>query len=85
MSPHFGIVTAEALITGLVIAFIGILSYYLYASSGGYSRGGRSQIFWGMTASMFLVGAAFAYFSEYSGINKRFCDYNYGQKSAART
>jgi hypothetical protein len=86
-SPSFALVSTEAFASGLVIALIGVISYYLYKGVGGYpsrksgDAGSSSRLgpFWGMTASMFVVGAAFAYLSEYSGVNRRFCEKNYGR------
>jgi hypothetical protein len=83
--PSLGIVTAEALATGLIITIIGIISYYLYvATAGGPGRSGAeapnggSERFWGMSASLFVVGSLFALFAEYSGMGRRFCALNYG-------
>ncbi len=76
--PPIGTVTAEALLTGLVIAIIGVIAYYLYIVASGSKARSSNHGFWGMTASLFLVGALAGFLAEYSGVNRRFCVFNYG-------
>lgn len=82
--PSIGTVTVEALLTGLVIAIIGIISYYLYVVASGTKTQDSSNGFWGMTASLFFVGVLAGFFAEYSGINRRFCVFNYGTALTGR-
>ena len=87
MHPSLGVVTAEALATGLIIAIIGIIAYYLYvtvAGKPGDKKSGdhKGEGFWGMSASLFVVGTLFAFLAEYSGMNRKFCVFNYGKSLA---
>lgn len=88
MHPSFRTGTGEALATGLIIAIIGIIAYYLYivtAGKPGSEKKGEkhsSKEFWGMSASLFVVGALFAFLAEYAGMRRKFCVSNYGKTPA---
>lgn len=77
--PSFGIVTFEALATGLLIAVIGILAYYLHTFVKRSDEDAHKGSFWGMAAALFFVGTLWGFITEYSGVNEKFCAFNYGR------
>jgi hypothetical protein len=53
----------QSMLIGLIIAIIGIISYFLYESvrHGRGNEDSPASIFWGMTASTFAVGTVAAF------------------------
>jgi hypothetical protein len=85
MHPPFGVVTIEALLTGLIIAIIGLIAIQAYASYKGHTgkieKDFVSDNFWGMATSFFVIGTLVGYLAEYSGANRKACLFNYGSLS----
>ena len=51
-----------ALATGLIVAFLGLVSFCLYEAFD--FKTGKRGVFWGMTFSLFFVGMLWGYVSD---------------------